>query len=494
MADLSASFAKPFDLQLAALRLRLSNLVGTAAWDDLVKAEHDRAFVVAGALKADLLADLGRAVEKAIGDHRSIEKFRAEFRQIVADRGWHGWTGEGTPKGEAWRTKVIYRTNMATSYAAGRFAQLKAAGYKFWVYKHGNALEPRLQHLAWDGVALPPDHPFWASHAPPNGWGCTCRIRGADSERGIRRAGGDPAKKLPDGWDAINAKTGEPDGIDKGWGYAPGASVADELQAFVAAKAVALPPPLAKDLVAMTAPLVGEILPASPTTPDEAIALGKQVVAELRRDLPLLDADWSRGDHDLAAISLWKGIKDKMARDGGFGGATITFAKRTTSAAKTIMARVAKVMPTAWVQKANAVPVFVGVSRKRGRYFPAWNGEPPKISTSASSTAEHEYLHHVQAMMPELDRLFQALHRRRTAGEPLVFINHKKEVGRRDHYHNAYQGREYGGTEGALEVLTMALQPVVGSDIRALEMLRDMIHHDPQMLEFALGVLFYWRP
>lgn len=230
MTDLKQSYAKPFDLQIAALRLRLANQVGTAAWDDLIKSQHDRAFVVAGAMKADLLADLGRAVEKAIGEHRSIEKFREEFRQIVADRGWHGWTGEGTAKGEAWRTKVIYRTNMATSYAAGRFAQLKAAGYKFWVYKHGNALEPRLQHLAWDGVALPPDHPFWETHAPPNGWGCTCRIRGADSERGIKRAGGDPAKTLPDGWDATNAKTGEPDGIDKGWGYAPGASAADEIQ------------------------------------------------------------------------------------------------------------------------------------------------------------------------------------------------------------------------------------------------------------------------
>ena len=148
---LTAGFGKPFAEQMAALRLRLANQVGTVAWDDLAHAEQERAFVVAGAMKADLLADLAKAVERAIGEHRSLDKFRAEFKQIVADRGWHGWTGEGTAKGEAWRTKVIYRTNMATSYAAGRMAQLKAAKYKFWIYKHGNALEPRLQHLAWDG-------------------------------------------------------------------------------------------------------------------------------------------------------------------------------------------------------------------------------------------------------------------------------------------------------------------------------------------------------
>lgn len=229
MADIKASFAKPFDLQIAALRLRLANQVGTAAWDDLVKAEHDRAFVVAGAMKADLLADLGKAVERAIAEHRSIETFRQDFRQIVTDRGWHGWTGEGSPKGEAWRTKVIYRTNMATSYAAGRMAQIRAANYKFWIYKHGNSVEPRLQHLAWDGVALPPDHPFWETHAPPNGWGCTCRLSGAYSERGIKAAGGDPAKMLPDGWQAIDPKTGAQVGIDKGWNYKVGGSVSGDI-------------------------------------------------------------------------------------------------------------------------------------------------------------------------------------------------------------------------------------------------------------------------
>jgi hypothetical protein len=245
---LAAGFAKPFAEQMAALRLRLANQVGTVAWDDLVHAEHDRAFVVAGALKADLLADLGKAVERAIGGHRSLDKFRAEFRQIVTDRGWHGWTGEGTPKGEAWRTKVIYRTNMATSYAAGRMAQLVKLNYKFWVYKHGNALEPRLQHLAWDGVALPPDDPFWATHAPPNGWGCTCRITGADSAAGIKRAGGDPAKTLPDGWSAVSPKTGAPVGIDKGWDYKVGGSVADEIVA-IQDKLQKLPKPLAVDLL-----------------------------------------------------------------------------------------------------------------------------------------------------------------------------------------------------------------------------------------------------
>ena len=28
-------------------------------------------------------------------------------KALVEKNGWHGWTGEGTAKGEAWRTRVL---------------------------------------------------------------------------------------------------------------------------------------------------------------------------------------------------------------------------------------------------------------------------------------------------------------------------------------------------------------------------------------------------
>ncbi|PKP63430.1 MAG: virion morphogenesis protein [Alphaproteobacteria bacterium HGW-Alphaproteobacteria-8] len=232
MADLSASFRRPFAEQVAAFRLRLGTLAPTARWDDLWQSEHDRAFMVAGATKADLLADLGLAVDRAIAEGTSLETFRQDFRGIVEKHGWHAWTGEGTAKGEAWRTRVIYRTNMATSYAAGRHAQLVAGGFAFWVYKHSGAEHPRLDHLSWDGVVLEADHPFWAAHFPPNGWGCGCKVFGARSQDGAKRVGGKPGKDLPDNWNRIDPKTGAPVGIGKGWAYAPGASVADTVLAL----------------------------------------------------------------------------------------------------------------------------------------------------------------------------------------------------------------------------------------------------------------------
>lgn len=226
---LTGKFRAPFSEQVAAFRLRLANLQPTATWEDVWQEQHDRAFMVAGAMKADLLADLAAAVDSAVTKGTTLEEFRADFRAIVERNGWHGWTGEGTKGGEAWRTKVIYKTNLATTYAAGRWAQIKAAGYPLIVYRHGGSLDPRIQHLGWNGLILPADHPFWATHAPPNGWGCSCYITGARSEKGAVRVGGKPGKQLPDGWDAALPKTGAPPGIDRGWAYAPGATVADQI-------------------------------------------------------------------------------------------------------------------------------------------------------------------------------------------------------------------------------------------------------------------------
>ncbi|WP_194094811.1 phage head morphogenesis protein [Marivivens aquimaris] len=241
MPEISASLRQPFAEQIAAFELRRTNLIPTKAWDDLKGAQHDRAFVVAGAMKADLLDDLARAVTRSIADGQSLEAFRKDFYNIVEDRGWHGWTGEGTKAGEAWRTRVIYRTNAKTSYAAGRLAQLRAAGYPFLIYRHGDSLNPRPEHLAWDGLVLPADHPFWEKHMPVNGWGCSCYVLGARSMEMARRLGGDPSKTLPEDWNLIDPKTGTPKGIDKGWDYAPGASVTNEINTIVQAKVSVMP-------------------------------------------------------------------------------------------------------------------------------------------------------------------------------------------------------------------------------------------------------------
>lgn len=232
---ISGALKRPFAEQVAFFRQKLGNLVPTAKWDDLYKTGHDRGFMVAGAAKADLLTDLAAATDRANSEGKGLEAFRKDFMSIIEKRGWKGYTGDASPAQRAWRTRVIYQTNMATSYAAGRYAQLQEGEFSLWVYHHNDSVSnPRQQHVAWNGVALPPGHAFWQSHYPPSAFGCHCYVSGTNSTAGVSRLGGDPDKTLPEGWDAIDPATGEQVGIGKGWGYAPGASVEKTVRTMAA--------------------------------------------------------------------------------------------------------------------------------------------------------------------------------------------------------------------------------------------------------------------
>jgi len=279
-AIVQAGFNTPFAEQIDFFRQKFN--LPTARWDDIWQSAHDRAFVVAGATKADLLDDLRQAVEKAITDGTTLETFRQDFRQIVAARGWSGWTGEGTPGGFNWRTRVIYETNLRTSHAAGRAAQLADPGlqallpYRRYIH-NDSVLHPRPQHLAWHGLTLPHDHPFWKTHMPPNGWGCRCRVTAV-----LKPKPGDPTEP-PAGWDDLDEKTGAPVGIDKGWAYAPGASVKRELAGMVNSKVAKLPPALGNALaddVAANTPKVAKSVA-------EASRIAKQIIDQQTKAWPL---------------------------------------------------------------------------------------------------------------------------------------------------------------------------------------------------------------
>ncbi|MDD3938038.1 phage minor head protein [Rhodoferax sp.] len=233
-AALVAQFKAPFAEQVAFFRGKLGNLVPTARWDDLWQAQHDKAFMVAGAAKADLLADLAGAVDKAVAEGETLDKFRQRFEEIVGQHGWHGWTGEGSKAGQDWRTRIIYQTNLATSYSAGRLAQLRAAGYTHYMYKHSDSvLHPRPEHVALNGVVEPAESDFWKRYYPPSAWGCRCRALGVRGPAQAKRLGGQWDKGAPGWTHDTNPKTGAPPGIDRGWAYAPGGSVADTVRALV---------------------------------------------------------------------------------------------------------------------------------------------------------------------------------------------------------------------------------------------------------------------
>jgi hypothetical protein len=219
----------PFKEQIAFFR-RKPNVL-TESYLDVWGAQHDAAFMVAGANRDALLADLRDAVRKAIEDGATLEDFRRDFDRIVATQGWD-YNG-----GRNWRSRVIYETNLRQSYNAGRWAQLQRLKKvrPWWRYRHNDAVEhPRPLHVAWDGMVLHCDDPWWLTHFPANGWGCKCYVE-ALSDRDLKRLG----KIGPDKAPAINLQpvivgtrspggprtVMTPAGVDPGFGYAPGASL-----------------------------------------------------------------------------------------------------------------------------------------------------------------------------------------------------------------------------------------------------------------------------
>lgn len=254
------AFNTPFQEQVDFLRAKLR--LPTERWDDIQRSAHDRAFIVAGAAKADLLTDLHESLTQAATDGRGLDAWRKDFRKIVKDHGWEGWTGQGTKGGEAWRTRVIYQTNMSTSYAAGRYKQLTEPGFlalrPYWRYIHSDSvMHPRPWHLAWHGLTLLASDEFWKAHFPPNGWGCQCRVTAVSKREGeaSARAG---LGHVPEGTDAIDSKTGAPVGIDKGFDYAPGASVNKPLQEFIDAKLLNLSAPIGAQMWEVLKPVLLE--------------------------------------------------------------------------------------------------------------------------------------------------------------------------------------------------------------------------------------------
>lgn len=227
----------PFDEQIQFLQRKLPSV----DYAQVRQAAHDQAFVVAGGHRLDMVSDIHAVLNRNLREGDTLERFREDFYAVLDNYGWDPAGGRG------WRSRVIYETNLRTSYAAGRYQQLQAVkeDRPFWMYVHSNAvITPRPEHEAWDGLVLSADDPWWQTHYPPNGWGCQCGVR-ALNQRDLDRLG----KSGPDQAPPLNERQivhkGErvsvPEGIDAGWNYAPGRSAFEQQVQHVLEKVPALP-------------------------------------------------------------------------------------------------------------------------------------------------------------------------------------------------------------------------------------------------------------
>lgn len=203
-------------------------------WRDVQRQEHLNAFVVAKAMQRDLLEDIHGALMQAELDGWSRERFIQELTPTLQAKGWWGKARVIDPLtgreqlaqlGSRRRLKTIFDVNMRMAHAAGRWERM-ARSFEtrpYIVYHHTPQERPRPQHLAWDKLKLRHDHPFWKTHAPPNGWHCKCFVtsertaEGEISDRELELRGYGRTRPV------LDKRTGQvnqvPVGIDYGFDY-----------------------------------------------------------------------------------------------------------------------------------------------------------------------------------------------------------------------------------------------------------------------------------
>lgn len=213
----------PFKEQIEFFRRKIN--IPTNSYADIYNNEHDYAFVVAGANRNALLNDFRAAIDKAISQGTTLEEFRKDFSEIVEK---HGWSYNGSFN---WRSRVIYETNLNSSYQAGRYQQLRDAKFPYLEYLHSDYVEhPRELHESWNHLVLNFNDPWWDSHFPPNGYGCQCRVRGR-TKGDLKRMGKDGTDTAPTiNWvDRVIGENSDdprivrvPEGIDPSFEHIPG--------------------------------------------------------------------------------------------------------------------------------------------------------------------------------------------------------------------------------------------------------------------------------
>ena len=203
---------------------------------DVWQSEHQNAFTVAKAMELDLLADIRAAVDAALANGTPLKTFVDELRPLLARRGWWGTRQVVDPKtgeqvlarlGSPRRLKVIYDTNLRTAHAEGQWQRIQNAkpALPYLLYDHTPSTFERPEHVAWDGLVLPVDDPWWQRHLPVKAWGCKCKVIQL-GERQLKRMGKSVDTAPEESWtEYTNKRTGEtqsiPAGVDPAFHYPP---------------------------------------------------------------------------------------------------------------------------------------------------------------------------------------------------------------------------------------------------------------------------------
>jgi SPP1 gp7 family putative phage head morphogenesis protein len=161
-------------------------------WRDVKDSAHASAFTVAGILKQDVLGDIKTSLTATLKNGSTLTQFKDDLLPTLARKGWVGKGLRASPDGELegkqilpYRLDTIFRTNMQSSYMAGRYQRMRenADSRPWWQYDAVMDSRTRPAHAALNGRIFRYDDPFWDTFWPPNGYNCRCRVRALSEQQ-----------------------------------------------------------------------------------------------------------------------------------------------------------------------------------------------------------------------------------------------------------------------------------------------------------------------
>lgn len=159
----------------------------TFNWNDTLAAAERRAFTVAKVMCADMLQSIRDELVRALENGNTFREFQKNIEPVLTSAGWFGRkeltdpnTGESkTVTVRPSRLKNIYRTNMSSSYAKGRFMQAKAAQKTRPYWQYVSIIDGATTSVCrkLNDKVFAADDALWKKYTPPNHYGCRATWR-----------------------------------------------------------------------------------------------------------------------------------------------------------------------------------------------------------------------------------------------------------------------------------------------------------------------------
>jgi len=179
--------ADPARFEEAAAAFRVRVPISEDGWRAMGDAARQHAFKVAGVAQLSMVADVQKALQKAIEDGETL----ADFKKRVGPMLKAAWGG--SVANPAHRLETIFRTNVQTAYNAGTWQQLQRPETKRLrpYIKSSPVMDFRTTVpicVKIGTVILPADDPWWLTHWAPLHFQCR-RSHTSLTEKAAQRQG-----------------------------------------------------------------------------------------------------------------------------------------------------------------------------------------------------------------------------------------------------------------------------------------------------------------